>query len=165
MRADALAAGDLEEIATLRHFPGNARLHDEDLIRESLAVNGQYKPIIVQTSTRCVLAGNGTMAAAHALGWTEILVQWIDCDDEAARRINLVDNRASDKARDDLGELAMLLTALGDDLAGTGFTHDDLDGIRTFLDEPLVLLPDDRPTDPTANTTTTHTCPSCGHTF
>lgn len=167
VRPDALEHGALEDINTLRHFPGNARLHDDELLTESLAINGQYKPIIAQTSSRYVIAGNGTMAAARALGWTEVLVAWLECDDEQARRINLVDNRASDKARDDIGALVELLGALGGDLAGTGFSHDDHDAMLKYLEAPLtyepdVLPPEDHPTD---HHKTVTQCPSCGHLF
>lgn len=167
VRPDALAHGDLEEIATLRHFPGNARLHDDDLLRESLAINGQYKPIIVQSSSRYVIAGNGTMAAARGLGWTEVLVAWLDCDDEQARRINLIDNRASDKARDDIGDLVALLGALGGDLAGTGFSQDDHDAMLKFIEQPLTYEPDVLPPDDTTpdHHKTVTQCPSCGHLF
>lgn len=162
------ASCDLEAIDTLVPYPGNARLHDDDLIAESLARNGQYKPVIVQVSSRHILAGNGTTEAAAALGWTHVAVQWVDVDDDRARRINLVDNRASDKARNDLGDLAEQLTVIADDLAGTGFTLDDLESIQAFNSTPLSFDTEDDDDPETARPTIGRhhiECPECGHIF
>jgi ParB-like chromosome segregation protein Spo0J len=85
-------------IDSVRPYPGNARRHDLDRLKESLRVNGQYRPIVVNERTQEVLAGNGTWAAARELGWEKIAATFVDADEEQARRIVLVDNRASDLA-------------------------------------------------------------------
>jgi hypothetical protein len=51
-------------LADLQHYPGNARRGDTEAIAESLAVNGQFRPLAVQASTSYVLTGNHTMDAA-----------------------------------------------------------------------------------------------------
>ena len=116
-------------------YPGNARQGDITAIADSLAVNGQYRPLVVQRSTGHVLCGNNTLAAAHTLGWTEIAVQYIDVNDDRARRILLADNRTSDTATYDDDLLAELLTDL-EDLDGTGYTPADLDALTASIEPP-----------------------------
>lgn len=159
VRPELLENAELVEIDTLLHYPGNARLHDDDLLLESLATHGQYKAsITVQRSTRYVVTGNGTLDAAVALGWTHVAVTWIDCDAAEALRMNLVDNAASDAATDDPADLAAQLAKLNGDYQGTGYSQARYDGIVKFINEPLTFDP---PPAPTGNTT----CPACGNTF
>lgn len=167
IRPDLVASCDLEVIDTLLPYPGNARLHDDDLLAESLARNGQYRPVLVQTATRRIIAGNGTTNAALSLGWTHVAVQWLDCTDAEALRINVVDNRAGDKGRNDLGDLALQLEQLGDDLAGSGFTDDDLASILAFNAEPLDFEAGEQDNALRSRKTgRAHVeCPSCHHVF
>lgn len=122
----------LAPVSQLNPFPGNARRGNVDLIADSLAKLGQYKPIVVCRGdvepelANTVLAGNHTLQAAIRLGWEQIDVHWVDVDWDTARRIVLVDNRANDKAGYDTEALADLLTELPD-LKGTGFIQDDVD--------------------------------------
>jgi hypothetical protein len=112
--------------------PKNVRQGDIGAISESLKAHGQYRAIVVQRSTGHILAGNHTYKAAKALGWQTISAHFIDCDDDAAMRILLADNRANDLATYDDGALAELLTALShtdDHLTATLFTGDDLDDL------------------------------------
>lgn len=118
-------------IETLQPFERNPRRGDLKRIIESLERNGQYRPIVVNTGTLTgrayeVLAGNHTFLAAKALGWDEIAVTYVDVDDETAKRIVLVDNRASDVAGYDEDALAEILSELSD-LEGTGYVPEDLD--------------------------------------
>lgn len=118
------------ETASLVHYYRNARIGNIDAIAESLEVNGQYKPIVVNAGTRTgrkneVLVGNHTLSAALQLGWDEIQAVVVDLDNEGARRIVLVDNRTSDLAEYDSEVLADLLAEGA--LDGTGFEPVDLD--------------------------------------
>ncbi|MCK9251014.1 MAG: DNA modification methylase [Solirubrobacteraceae bacterium] len=125
-------------VGDLVPYPGNARQGDIGAICQSLQAHGQYRPLVVQRSTRHVLAGNHTLRAAVQLGWSEVAVSFLDVDDEQARRIVLVDNRTNDLATNDDGALAALLQELAgtdDGLAGTGFDGDDLDDLLAGLDE------------------------------
>lgn len=124
---------DMVKVTELHPYPGNARRGDVDVIAKSLEVHGQYKPIVVQGSTGYVLAGNHTLEAATRLGWTEILVTTLDCDDDTARKINLIDNRSNDVAGYDDEALAALLNDLEGDFAGSGFEQDDLDELLKGL--------------------------------
>jgi ParB-like chromosome segregation protein Spo0J len=117
----------LVPVADLTPYPGNARQGDVGMISESLRVNGQFRPIVVNRPTGEILVGNHTYRAAVALGWPEIAVTYVEVDDAEARRIVLVDNRTSDLGTYDDERLADLLSSVSHDLAGTGYTTDDLD--------------------------------------
>lgn len=128
-----------EQVSELRTYHQNPRQGDVKAIRESLRVNGQYRPIVVNRGTHTgraneVLAGNHTLMAARDEGWTNIAVCWIDVDDDQATRIVLADNRTADLGDYDQQSLADLLDGLPT-LEGTGYTDDDL---ATLLggDEP-----------------------------
>jgi hypothetical protein len=112
--------------------PRNVRQGDIGAICESLKAHGQYRPITYQKSTGRILAGNHTWKAAKALGWKEITASAIECDDEQALRILLIDNRTSDLADYDTAELAEILQELeatAGKLDGTGYDGDALDEI------------------------------------
>lgn len=114
-------------LAVLRPHPRNARLHADEVIQESLKYHGQYRPIVV-ANDGVILAGNGTYAAAMALGWTEIAVTIVDLPHthDRARRILLMDNRANDLAGYDKG---LLLRLLEGGIEGTGFDQQALDDL------------------------------------
>jgi ParB-like chromosome segregation protein Spo0J len=107
-------------IASLRPYGRNPRRGDVSAIKDSLEVNGQYRPVVVNRRTMEVLAGNHTLRAARELGWLEIAATFVDVDAEQASRIVLVDNRANDLAGYDTTELTALLGELPT-LEGTGF--------------------------------------------
>lgn len=127
-------------INELKFFPGNARRGDLDVIAESLKKLGQYKPVVVNKGnkhrayTNTILAGNHTVMAAQRLGWTEVDVHWVDLDENTAKRVVLVDNRASDKASYDVEALVDLATELPN-LDATGFTRDEIDQMLEALSD------------------------------
>lgn len=128
-----------ELINTLNPYPGNARRGNIELIADSLARLGQYRPIVVNLGdmepslTRTILAGNHTYQAAKRLGWKEIDVHFVDVDADIAKRIVLVDNKANDASTYETQELVDLLESLPD-LNATGFTQDELDDMLKALD-------------------------------
>jgi ParB-like chromosome segregation protein Spo0J len=134
---DGEILGEIQQVRVheLDNFPGNARRGDVDAIAKSLETFGQFQPIIAQLSTKFVLVGNHTLAAARQLRWAHISVAYVDVDDEMARKIVLAANRTSDLATYDLDALAALLREV-DDLEGTGFSPDDLSELME--DEPEV---------------------------
>lgn len=140
-------AGLLVPVADLRTYRDNPRVGNIDVIAESLKVNGQYRPIVVRSGTNEVLAGNHTLLAARRLGWSEIAATFVDCTDDQAARIVLVDNRASDLATYDEDMLATLLASLDGEIAGTGYDANEV--ARLLADaanEPVALTdPDDAP--------------------
>jgi DNA modification methylase len=81
--------------------PRNARKHDGKnlkAIADSLQQFGQRKPIVVWGRT--VVAGNGTMAAARSLGWTEITIARVpdDWSSDQVKAYALADNRSAELA-------------------------------------------------------------------
>jgi site-specific DNA-methyltransferase (adenine-specific) len=127
-RTPADPGARLVPIGSLKHYPGNPRRHDLGVIRESLRLNGQYRPVVVRQKTRHVLAGNGTVAAAKQEGWEEVWATFVDCDAKTARRIVLVDNRANDLAGYDEQALLDLIGELPE-LEGSGFSQQDVDAL------------------------------------
>lgn len=131
--------------ADLRTFFINPRRGAVTEIAGSLKNHGQYKPITVNVGTYTgrpneVLAGNHTLIAFRTLAdddpnehrWDEILVHWVDVDDDEAKRIVAVDNRTSELGTNDAEQLAELLGSLPD-LTGTGYGSGDLDALVDAL--------------------------------
>jgi hypothetical protein len=119
-------------IGDINPHPENYNKHDIGKIKESLQVNGQYRPIVVNRRDRTILAGNGTYAAARGLGWNEIAVTYVDADETAARRILLVDNFAATDEYD-IESVMKLLDELGGDLHGTGVGQADFEKMMASL--------------------------------
>lgn len=133
-----------EPIDSLTVHPRNARRGNIKLIAESLAAHGQYRPIVAQTSTRHILAGNHTWQAAKSLGWTSIAVTWLDVDDAEAAAVLIADNRTSDLATYDDAALATLLRSLPS-LDGTGFDRYDLDKLDGVFSDQTASGGDTKP--------------------
>ncbi|MGH3780598.1 MAG: DNA methyltransferase [Pseudonocardiaceae bacterium] len=144
-------------VGSLKLHPQNARKGNVPMIAQSLAVNMQYQPLVVQASTRHVLSGNHTLVAARELGWPEVDVVLVDVDDDHAKRIMLSANRTSDLATYDDQLLLELLADLPD-LDGTGYDPGDIEELEKALHattppEPGNTDPDDVPDIPTLITT------------
>ena len=134
----------------LSTYHRNPRRGDVSVIAASLQAHGQYKPIVVNRGTYTgraneVLAGNHTLMAVRDLAekhpdderWQQVLVHWVDVDDDRAARIVLVDNRASEMGTIDYEALHDLIGELPD-LAGTGYD----DAYLTMLAEMNAGPPD-----------------------
>jgi len=103
-------------IDSLTLDPANARKHPEknlDGIAGSLRVYGQCKPVVVRKATGVVVAGNGTLAAARALGWTHVAAAFVDMDAATAAGFSIADNRAAELAEWDDKALSRLIAAAG----------------------------------------------------
>lgn len=120
------------DVDALVTHPGNARRGDVPAIMRSLERFGQVKPIVVQSSTGYVVAGNHVLAAAKRLGWKTVKAIVEDMDDETATAYLIADNRTSDRAKYDVGGLNALLANVLD-LEGTGFDEGDLEAIQEQL--------------------------------
>ena len=148
-------------VSELKPHPRNVRQGDIGLITESLRQHGQYRPIVVQTGTNLILAGNHTYKAACQLKWKTIEATFVDCDDDQALRILLMDNRANDVANYDDHALAEMLKEMIDTelkLDATGFDPSDLDDLLRDLEletgNPITGDPDEVPDDAPAITVT-----------
>lgn len=137
-------------LTKLSPYPGNARRGKPGLILNSLRRHAQYRSLVARTTPDgqlTILAGNHTMQALqlHGAGpcshhttdhpcgicggetWEpSARCEIITCDDDTARRINLVDNRSSDLGDYDHEALTELLSYLDDDYDGTGYTEEDV---------------------------------------
>jgi len=119
-------------ISSLTAYPTNPRRGDTDAIASSLTAHGQYRPIVVQASTKFVLAGNHTLKAAKKLGWKKIKAVLVDVDDDTAKKIVLADNRLTDLAGYNEPLLKSLLQALPE-LDGTGFTESEVETLDRLI--------------------------------
>lgn len=113
--------------------PDNARKHSTknlDAIKSSLSQFGQRRPLVV-TKDYVVAAGNGTLQAAKALGWTEIAVTVFPFDEPAkVKAFALADNRTAELAEWDTEVLMETLEELqleGWSLDSLGFGEKDKD--------------------------------------
>ena len=94
--------------------PANVRAHDSenlDAIKSSLKRFGQQKPIVVNEKG-IVIAGNGTLTAARALGWDSINIITTELDGVNATAYAIADNRTGELAEWDNEALAKQLSAL-----------------------------------------------------
>jgi hypothetical protein len=123
-------------------WPGNPRLHDDDLIDASIELYGQTRSVLCRElpDGRVQLLGghgsrDGFKRAGHATVRCEVLEV---TDDDMARGIVSMDNRTNDRAGYDdellLRELREAeASPLG--LAATGWREDELDDLRAQLEE------------------------------
>lgn len=132
------------KIASLTADPQNARTHDDTnlkAIQGSLREFGQRKPIVI-TQDNTIAAGNGTVAAAKELGWTDIQAVRVPADWDADRikAFALADNRTAELATWDTEVLNTQLKELesaGIDVSEFGFQELEVPilDIETFEDE------------------------------
>jgi DNA modification methylase len=122
---------------SIRPDPANVRLHDErnlDTIKGSLTRFGQQKPIVVDRQG-IIRAGNGTYAAAKALGWDAIQVVESELAGLEATAYSIADNRSSDLSSFDNSSLSKLLDELRteDALLGVGYSSQEIDELLDSL--------------------------------
>jgi hypothetical protein len=132
---------ELVKIETLVFDPANARKHGEKnlaAIKSSLQRFGQQKPIVVDANG-VVRAGNGTLAAAKALGWKEISIVRSPLSGSEATAYAIADNRTSELAEWDDDVLSQTLAALqieDEELAAsTGFDPKEIDSLTGKSEE------------------------------
>lgn len=155
MTTERIGTPETVSIDELSPYHENPRRGDVSAIAESLRINGQFRPLVVNRGTHTgrpneVLAGNHTLAAALSLDGSAHEIRHLDCymvdvDDDAAVRIVLADNRTSDLAAYDDHALADLLQTM-DDLEGTAYADDDLEALLSATSDAVDMLtsfPDD----------------------
>ena len=109
------------DIDAVKPYHANPRVGNVEAIAESMAENGQFRPIVVSKRTNEILGGNHTWKAAKTLGWTRIQAVFVDVDDERAKKIVLADNRTNDLATYNTEILAEILSSLTTPDLGTGY--------------------------------------------
>lgn len=132
---------EMIKIKSIIADPSNARKHSGknlDAIKGSLAKFGQQKPIVV-SSDNIVIAGNGTLEAAKALGWNEIGIFRSKLTGVEATAYAIADNRAGELAEWDDNILSKTLAALkADDFDLNAIGFDDKD-LLNWLKEPEII--------------------------
>jgi hypothetical protein len=128
--------GKVVDVKTLKPDPLNARLHpDRNIvsIMQSLALFGQRKPLVVNERTMIVVAGNGTLEAAIALGWKNVAATIRPMSDDDARDYGLADNKTAELAKWDLSVVAQLekLSAGEGSSRLVGWSASELIALRT----------------------------------
>ena len=151
-----------EPIDNVTPHPENANNGDVQKLDESIDLTGFYAPIIVQSSTGYILAGNHRWEVMKARGEQTIPVVYVDVTDIEAKRIMVADNRITRLGEDDPAVLAGLLEQIAgtdEGLLGTGFDAGYLQNLLEGLDEKLEFEPE--PTEKASNTpdATYHTWP------
>jgi hypothetical protein len=156
-------AGLTMPIEGLKIDPDNARLHPErnlEAIKASLAQYGQRKPIVVRAQTMTVVAGNGTLEAAKALGWTRIAASVQPMTEVEAAGYGLADNRTAELARWDFEVVARLDKLLRE--------SGESDPVGWSVEELSALRLGDVPNsshDYQLSKEEVLECPECGHIF
>lgn len=117
-------AHEYAEISSLKYYPDNPRISDIHKLARSLG-DGQFEPVVVQKSTRYILAGNHRVQAAQeVLGWSHVDAWIIDVDDDQAREIVIKSNRLGEISTYDPVKNAELLNAAseaGADVEALGY--------------------------------------------
>lgn len=132
MKIETVAINDI------KLFPNNPRKGNINLIAQSLESFGQYKPITVNKNTNEILVGNHTYQAAQALNWKTIDVVYVNVDEETAKKIVLIDNRAVDMGEYDNESLLEMLELL-DTLENSGYNEEDFDSVIARLEEETTV--------------------------
>ena len=157
---------ELVSISDLTPDPANARKHGERNLKaiiDSLRAFGQQKPIVVDANG-VVRAGNGTLAAAKALGWKEIAIVRSSLAGSDATAYAIADNRTAELAEWDDDALAQTLAALQIDdeeiARATGFDDAEISALAVPDFAPASEDEQGR-LDEKAKIR----CPGCGHEF
>jgi len=156
-------------IDTVHPARKNARRGDVEAVARSLERFGQRKPVVAREDGE-IVAGNHTHAAAVTLGWDQLAVVFVKEDEAESKAYQLADNRTSDLARYDHGELASLMQEVIDAdvalLEAASFTESDLADLLDFLDPNSGPHGDTGdPEEGDVGSTDSVVCPECGHIF
>jgi ParB family chromosome partitioning protein len=155
------------DITTLTCDPANVRKHGDrnmDTLRGSLQRFEQQKPIVVDADG-VVVAGNGTLEAAKALGWDKIKVIRTKLKGTDRTAFSIADNRTAELAEwmpDELGTTLAALKADGVDLDELGFTDKDMAELCGIVPN---FAPSSEEEQGKLDEKNPITCPHCGEIF
>lgn len=163
------------QIDSITPDQSNVRTHsDRNLaaIKASLARFGQQKPVVVD-GNGIIRAGNGTYAAAKALGWTEIQIVRTSLVGSEATAYAIADNRTGDPEVGSLWDTA----ALASTLSALKIEDNELATVTGFSADEVAALIGGRPDELPADSAGTEydesveddvkkvKCPHCGEEF
>jgi ParB-like chromosome segregation protein Spo0J len=147
--------------------PANARKHGApnlEAIKGSLAAFGQRKPIVVNRRTRIVIAGNGTLEAARALGWTHIAAVFTDDDPVTAVGFAIADNRTAELAEWDRDALDKILREVQvEDERVQQMLADLAEAEGIIAREAVAPAPPEEFPELDESIPTEYRCPKCGY--
>lgn len=132
----------------------NVRKHDRrniEAIKSSLERFGQRKPLVVWNGT--VIAGNGTLQAAHELGWNKIVVTYApeDWSEDEAKAFAVADNRTAELAQWDADSLAAQLLQFPEELrTSAGFLAEDIEALGEAWESDMAAMESITATDSVA---------------
>jgi len=115
----------------------NNKEHTPETLRKlakSMALIGQFQPIVLRKSNNEIIAGHGRLMAAKLLGWSKIKAVILDVTDEKARKMRIADNLTSNQNYNiDALTFELRDLDLGDDL--DAYINDDrmIDNLETAL--------------------------------
>jgi len=137
--------------------PSNVRLHPEasiEAIKGSLMRFGQQKPIVVN-GDGVIVAGNGTLSAARALGWTHLDAVRTALTGSEAVAFAIADNRTAEVSEWDTEALGRIVEAMKQedpDLADAmGFDADAMVKLAAAAGAPLTEEDEDVAPEPPAD--------------
>lgn len=102
---------------------------NEEVLLESLDKHGFFGGVLIQKSSRRIIAGNTRYRTATSKGAKTIPAFLVDWDDEQAKSVLLMDNQSARLAVFNEEKLIALLKEKAESpggLRGTGFTEDNL---------------------------------------
>ena len=163
------SADDFEmvPIGRLKQHSRNVNHGDFGAIEESIKASGFWGALVVRRETSEILAGNHRYAVAKSLGYSELPVTWVSCDNDTSLRILLADNHTGRLGNDNpaaLAELLAELAATDKGLLGTAFSGDDLQSLLDDLAGPMfdpATIDEQGRLDEKKKCR----CPECGHEF
>lgn len=123
-------------IESLVSDPANARVHGERnkrALRASLAAHGQVEPLIVQSGTMKVVAGNGRLECMKELGFKTVQCVLLKLSDTQAVSLAIALNRTAELATWDEHVLKNLLDSLPEEsIDGTGFEPLEIEALGSW---------------------------------
>lgn len=135
---------ELVDISQLKAHPRNFRRGDVDAIKRSLVAYGQIHSVTVSSRNNVILDGNHTVMAAKALGWSNILVNWVDVDEALGLKILIAANGVHEQGSYDNDVLLSMLQEIDEaDLPPTGYDSNDIH--RLLSDDVPLKLDEDSP--------------------
>ena len=161
---------ELVDIDSLQPMPGNARTQDVDELREGIRAYGFYSVLVVQYRSGSIIIGNHRWMAAKEEGIKQVLIYWVECDDETATRLNVWDNRIGDKGGyDPIARILQLETLAQSEmgLLNSGF---DADEMAKYIADNEIPLSEEEPIEPdipmgSGKKPFEVACPNCGEEF
>lgn len=125
----------LRPLEELKPHAENPRRGDVQLVKESLRLFGQQKPVITDRDDHdLIVAGHHLYHAARSLGWTHVAAIELWSEAQDGDRYLLIDNATSDNSTYDQEVLLGMLKA-EEDLPATGFTADEREQLRVEVEE------------------------------